>query len=118
MSSSEQQIVEADKYSYCISMILSVYLMITVVFVNCMWMTLNCIVLQTKADYYSLQCKLNQLFEWSERWQLIISYNVCNIMYVFYIYYFTRIPVSTSEPRCSVILVHVICLTFVSIILL
>jgi len=26
-------------------------------------------VLQTKADYYSLQCKLNQLFEWSEKWQ-------------------------------------------------
>jgi len=26
-------------------------------------------VLQTKADYYSLQCKLKQLFEWSERWQ-------------------------------------------------
>jgi len=39
-------------------------------------------VLQTKADYYSLQCKLNQLFQWSERWQLTISYNKCNIMYV------------------------------------
>jgi len=38
--------------------------------------------LHTKADYYSLQCKLNQLFEWSERWQLTISYNKCNIMYV------------------------------------
>jgi len=41
-------------------------------------------VLQTKADYYSLQCKLNQLFEWSERWQLTISYNKYNIMYVGY----------------------------------
>jgi len=39
-------------------------------------------VLQTKAYYYSLQCKLNQLFEWSERWQLTISYNHCNIMCV------------------------------------
>jgi len=39
-------------------------------------------VLQTKADYYSLQCKLNQLSEWSERWQLTNSYNKCNIMYV------------------------------------
>jgi len=26
----------------------------------------------------------------------------------------TRIPVSASEPRCSIILVHVICLTFIS----
>jgi len=34
-------------------------------------------VLQTKADYYSLQCELNQLFEWSERWNLTISYNKC-----------------------------------------
>jgi len=39
-------------------------------------------VLQTKADYYSLHCKLNQFFEWSERWQLTISHNKCNIMYV------------------------------------
>ena len=39
-------------------------------------------VLQTNADYYSLQSKLNQSFEWSERWQLTISYNKCNIMYV------------------------------------
>jgi len=31
--------------------------------------------LQTKADYYSLQTKLNQLFERSERRQLTISYN-------------------------------------------
>jgi len=56
--------------------------MIKVVFVNCMRMTLNYTVLQTKADYYSLQCKLNQLIEWSERWQLTISYNKCNTMYV------------------------------------
>jgi len=39
-------------------------------------------VLQTKTDCYLLHCKLNQLFEWSERWQLTISYNKCNIMYV------------------------------------
>jgi len=39
---------------------------------------------QTKADYYSLQCKQNQLLEWSERWQLTISYNKCNIMCVDY----------------------------------
>jgi len=39
-------------------------------------------VLQTKADYYSLQYQQNQLFEWSERWQLTISYNKFNIMYV------------------------------------
>jgi len=39
-------------------------------------------VMQTKVDYYSLQCKLNQLFEWSERWQLTISYNNCYNMYV------------------------------------
>ena len=39
-------------------------------------------VLQTNVDYDTLQNKLNQLFEWSERWQLSISLNKCNIMYV------------------------------------
>jgi len=33
---------------------------------------------------------------------------------VFYIYLCTRIPVRASEPWCSIILVHVICLNFVS----
>jgi len=33
---------------------------------------------------------------------------------ILYIYFCTRIPVSASEHRCSVILVPVICLTFVS----
>ena len=33
-------------------------------------------------DYHTLQNKLNQLFEWSERWQLSISLNKCNIMYI------------------------------------
>jgi Reverse transcriptase (RNA-dependent DNA polymerase) len=39
-------------------------------------------VLQTNADYYSLQSKLNELFAWSERWQLTISYNKCSNSYV------------------------------------
>jgi len=39
---------------------------------------------------------------------------VLSVHTVFYIYFFTRIPVSAYEPRCSIILVHVVCLTFVS----
>jgi len=39
---------------------------------------------------------------------------VLSVHIVFHIYFCTRIPVSASEPRCSIILVHVICLTFVS----
>ena len=39
--------------------------------------------LRTIEDFYSLQSKLNQLFErYSERWQLTISYDKFNIMYV------------------------------------
>jgi len=36
------------------------------------------------------------------------------ILFYIYIYFCTRIPVSASAPRCSIILVHLICLTFVS----
>jgi len=43
---------------------------------------------------------------------------VLSVHTVLYIYFWTRIVVETetsaSEPRCSIILVHVICLTFVS----
>jgi len=33
---------------------------------------------------------------------------------VIYRYFCTKIPVSASGPRCSIILVHVICLTLIS----
>jgi len=39
---------------------------------------------------------------------------VLSVHTVFYIYFCTRIPVSASEPRCSIILMHVICITFIS----
>jgi len=39
---------------------------------------------------------------------------VLSVHTVFYIYFCTRIPASASEPRFSIILVHVICLTFIS----
>jgi len=39
---------------------------------------------------------------------------VLSVHAVFYIYFCTRIPVSASKPRCTIILLHVICLTFVS----
>jgi len=39
-------------------------------------------ILYCKRRQIITQCKLNQLFEWSERWQLTISNNKCNIMYV------------------------------------
>jgi len=39
---------------------------------------------------------------------------VLSVHTAFYIYFCTRIYVSASEPRCSIILVHVICLTLIS----
>jgi len=45
---------------------------------------------------------------------IYIALIVLSVHTVFYMYFCTRIPVSASEPRCSIILVHVICLTFVS----
>jgi len=52
------------------------------VFFNCMRMTLNYTVLQTRADYCPLRYKLDQLFKFFDRWHLTISFNKCNIMYV------------------------------------
>jgi len=39
---------------------------------------------------------------------------VLSVHPVFLYIFCTRTPVSVSEPRCSIILVHVICLTFIS----
>jgi len=51
---------------------------------------------------------------------VLIHILICIILFVLsvhtvlYIYFCTRIPVSASEPRCSIFLVHVICLIFIS----
>jgi len=51
---------------------------------------------------------------------ILIHCLICIVLIVlsvhtdFYIYFCKRMPVSASEPRCSIILVHVICLNFVS----
>jgi len=45
---------------------------------------------------------------------VLIVLIVLSVHTVFYIYFCTRIPVSASEPRCPIILAHVICLTFIS----
>jgi len=45
---------------------------------------------------------------------ICVVLTVLSVHTVLYIYFCTRIPVSASEPRCSIILVHVICLTLVS----
>jgi len=48
---------------------------------------------------------------------ICIILNVLSVLSVhtaFYIYFCSRIHVSASEPRCSIILVHVMCLTFIS----
>lgn len=37
---------------------------------------------QTDADCDVLQRKLNDIYEWSNKWQLTISYKKCNVMYV------------------------------------
>ena len=39
-------------------------------------------VLETSADCNILQQKLNAIYEWSSKWQLLISYKKCNVMYV------------------------------------
>jgi len=49
---------------------------------------------------------------------VLIVLSVHTVLYIYiyiYICFCTRIPVSASEPRCSIILVHVICvMTFIS----
>ncbi len=37
---------------------------------------------QTDDDYSVLQSKLNDIYEWSNRWQLEISYKKCNVIYI------------------------------------
>jgi len=43
----------------------------------------------------------------------VLLFIVLSVHIVFYINCCTGIPISASEPRCSIVLVHVICLTFV-----
>jgi len=45
---------------------------------------------------------------------IFIVFIVLSVHTVLYIYFCTKIPISAAEPKCSIILVHVICLTFVS----
>jgi len=44
---------------------------------------------------------------------ICIVFIILSVHTFIYIYFCTRIPVSASEHRCSIILVHVICVTFV-----
>jgi len=39
-------------------------------------------VLHTETDYHILQDSLNAVYDWSQMWQLNISYKKCNLMYV------------------------------------